>query len=104
MPGTYSLAGRIIHQWLHEGDPTPSNNGGTAGSAGSSAVGPGQQPAAGPSDAAEAAANAEPSAANATATAKNTALLDRVADVQIDGGTFKYVLLRVATPDGQTKV
>jgi hypothetical protein len=104
VPGTYSLAGRIIHQWLHGGDPSHSYEG-ISSADGNSAAGSGQQPAAGSPDAAEASpAAAEASAANDTATAKNTVLLDRVADVQIDSGTFKYVLLRVATPDGQTKV
>jgi hypothetical protein len=103
VPGTYSLAGRIIHQWLHGGDVSPSSNGSGAGGASTnSAAGSGQQPAAGSPDAAE--SPAESSAANASATARNTVLLDRVADVQLDSGTFKYVLLRVATPDGQTKV
>jgi hypothetical protein len=105
VPGTYSLAGRIIHQWLHGGDSALGGTGSSADGAGSSAAGSGQQPAAGSPESAESpAATAESSVANATATAKNTVLLDRVADVQIDSGTFKYVLLRVATPDGQTKV
>lgn len=83
VPGTYSLAGRIIHQWLH-GDASP--GGGSNGSE--------QSPTAGDSSESSGAGDL---------LAKNTALLDRVADVQIDSGTFKYVLLRISTPDGQTK-
>ena len=107
VPGTYSLAGRIIHQWLHGGGASHSSSG-SGSAAGDSAAGSGRQAAAGSPESAEASAESsatvESSAANATATAKNTVLLDRVSDVQIDSGTFKYVLLRVATPDGQTKV
>ena len=102
VPGTYSLAGRIIHQWLHSGDASPSNGSTGGADSSSGAAGSGQQAAAGSPEAAE--SSAESSAANATATAKHSVLLDRVADVQIDSGTSKYMLLRVATPDGQTKV
>lgn len=71
MPGTYSLSGRIIHQWLADS--------GSGGGGGTSSAGEDLAPAAaGP--------------------------LDRVADVQIDEGVFKYVLLRVTDPEGNRKV
>ncbi len=71
MPGTYSLSGRIIHQWL-------ADSGGSGGGGRSS----------GCEDFASAAGSP----------------LDRVADVQIDEGVFKYVLLRVTDPEGNIKV
>lgn len=94
MPGTYSLAGRIIHQWLHE--PLAQS---TSGSGSGSSTGTG-----GGSSGAGLESGSETPESSGAGESKNAALLDRVADVQIGDGTFKYVLLRVSTPDGQTKV
>lgn len=85
VPGTYSLSGRIIHQWLAgggsgaaAGSSNLSNEAGESQGGGGGAVG--------------------------SAAAARGGSLDAVADVQIDEGVFKYVLLRVTDLGGSTKV
>lgn len=71
IPGRYALANRLIRAWLE---------GRRAARVADSAATMGEQPA--------------------SATAALQALA-AVPDVNIDEGSFKYVLLRLSTPDGE---
>ena len=71
IPGEHALANRIIRSWLHERQAAAAAGGVARGDE------------------------------SAAAAAEAAAVLAAVPDVAIDQGSFKYVLLRLSTADGE---